>query len=148
MGKVKKAYDLSRKNLYFCSKNDRLTTIANLMHSENIGSVLVRDKNRIIGIITVNNLLREMSANKKPYDIKAHEIMSYPVVTAHKDTEIDDLMKKFDLHTVSRLVLVDDMNKPVGVVKNKIIERYSAICKYNDNLRRAYEPFYARMQYR
>ena len=117
------------------------------MHTKNIGSVLVKDGSKVIGIITVNNLLRQMSTSKDPQNMKASKVMSSPVITIPRQTNIDDLMNHFNEHEVSRMVLVNNNGEPVGIVKDTIVRKYNAICRYNEQANRRLETSYGRIEY-
>ena len=133
MAFVKTAYDISRKKVYFCSASDLLPDIARTMYTQNIGSILVKEGNELKGIITVNDLLRQMN-KKNTYEKKARDIMSSPVVTASKDLEIDELVDKFNKYKVSRMVLLDG-NKIVGVVRDIAVYKYMTFFKYDREAR-------------
>ena len=44
--------------------------------------------------------------------------MSSPVITVSKDLEIDELVDAFNKYKVSRIVLVDNKKKVVGIVRD------------------------------
>jgi len=131
MSFVKKAYDISRKEVFFCRPSQPLTEVAEILHSNRIGSVLVKEGDTLKGIITVNDLLRQMSKKKDPEKTLAKDVMSSPVVTASKDLEIDELVDEFNKHKVTRMVLVDEKKKVVGVVRDIAVYKYLTFFKYD-----------------
>lgn len=145
MAFVKKAYDISRKKVYFCSASDSLSKIARIMYKNNIGSILVKE-NANLGIITTNDLLRQMSKNRDSKKITAKNIMSFPVITASKDLEIDELVDKFNRHKVSRMVLLDK-NKIVGVVRDIAVYKYMTFFKYDHQARNMFARDYLHKLY-
>ena len=147
MSFVKTAFDIARKQVFFCYPWQPLTEIARVMHINNIGSILVRDDSGVKGIITVNGLLRQMSNNADPEKTRASDIMSSPVITASKDLEIDELAKKFHTHDVTRMVLVDSYNKVVGVVRDIAVFKYLTFFKYDESAKKTFAEDHLHMLY-
>jgi len=144
---VKKAHDICRKQVFFCNTTDPLTTVADKMHANNIGSILVKQGKVIKGIITVNDMLRTMSKNKTAKITFAEDIMSSPVVTISKDLEIDELVDKFNQHKVSRMVLLDKESKVAGVVRDIAVYKCMAFHKYNKEAKKRFQQDYMRPLY-
>ena len=147
MAFVKKAYDISRKKVFFCSTNDPISKVAEKMHINNIGSILVKEGDLLNGIITVNGLLRQMAKNVDSAKIKAKDIMSSPVITASKDLEIDEIVDVFNKHKVSRMVLVDDSKKIVGVVRDIAVYKCMTVFKYDKEVKTRFDSNYLHRLY-
>ena len=147
MAFIKKAYDISRKKVFFCETGDSLTKIANTMHMNNVGSVIVKEGDLIKGIITVNGLLRQMSKNRDARKTTAKDVMSSPVITANKDLEIDRLVDEFNKHKVSRMVLVNDNKKVVGIVRDIAVFKYMTFYKYDREVRKRFARDYLHKLY-
>jgi CBS domain-containing protein len=71
---------------------------AKLMTHHKIGSVFVKQKNRIVGIVTEPDIIRKVvGAERLPYYIPVEEIMSSPVIGIdgrRPITEAADLMEQ------------------------------------------------------
>ncbi len=147
MAFIKKAYDISRKKVFFCETGDSLTKIANTMHINNVGSIIVKEGDLIKGIITVNGLLRQMSKNRDASKTTAKDVMSSPVITANKDLEIDNLVDEFNKHKVSRMVLVDNQKKVVGIVRDIAVFKYMTFYKYDREVRKRFAKDYSQRLY-
>lgn len=147
MAFIKKAYDISRKKVFFCETGDPLTKIAKTMHMNNVGSVIVKEGDLIKGIITVNGLLRQMSKNKDAGKTTSKDVMSSPVITANKDLEIDKLVDEFNKHNVSRMVLINDKNKVVGIVRDIAVFKYMTFYKYDREVRKRFAKDYSQRLY-
>ena len=117
------------------------------MHMNNIGSVIVKDGDLIKGIITVNELLRQMAKNKNAKKTFAKDIMASPVITTSKDMEIDKLVDQFNKHKVSRMVLVNDKNKVVGIVRDIAVFKYMTFYKYDRDVRKRFADVYLHKLY-
>ena len=72
---------------------------AKLMKRYKVGSVLVRQDNRIIGIVTESDIIRKVvGADRVPYYIPVKDIMSSPIVGIdyrRPITEAADLMEQY-----------------------------------------------------
>ena len=132
---VKKAYDIARKKVFFCEANETLSNVARRFYTNNIGSIIVKDGEQIKGIITVNDLLRQYPNREHPKMLFAKNIMSRPVVTANKDTDLEELAEMFDEQGVSRLILLDDKKKVVGVVRDIALYKCLKFHRYDKKTR-------------
>ncbi len=147
MAFIKRAYDISRKKIFFCKSTDSLAKIATIMHTNNVGSIIVKDGDSIKGIITVNELLRQMSKNKDAEKTLANDIMSSPIITANKDLEINRLVDEFNKHKVSRMVLINKENKVVGIVRDIAVYKYMTFYKYDREVRKRFARDYLHKLY-
>jgi predicted transcriptional regulator len=147
MGFVKTAYDIARKQVFFCDAGQPLVEVAESMHRNNIGSILVKKGEELAGIITVNDFLRLVSSKRNPYNKKARDIMSSPVITADKDLEIDQLVEVFNKKKVSRMVLTDSKGKIVGVVRDIAVYKYYTFFKYDAEAKKRFARDYLHKLY-
>ena len=144
---VKLAYDISRKKVFFCNTNESLANVAKKMHKNNIGSIIVRKDEAIHGIITINDLLKQVAKNTDQDNIMAKNIMSSPVITVSKDLEVDELVDNFNKYKVSRMVLKDDKNKVVGIVRDIAVYKYLTFFKYDKEAKNRFGTNYLRELY-
>ncbi|NTV23096.1 MAG: CBS domain-containing protein [Nanoarchaeota archaeon] len=144
---VKTAYDIARKQVFFCRSNEPIKEIARKLHVNNIGSILVKKDGDVAGIITVNDLLRQMSRNTDVEKTLAEDIMSSPVVSVDKDLEIDELVEQFNKQRVSRMVLKDKKGEIVGVVRDIAVYKYLAFMKYDKEARKMFDKDYLHKLY-
>lgn len=79
-----------------------------LMTDKRIGSIIVTERGKPIGIVTERDILeRVVGPCKDPCETRMREIMTSPLVTTTKDTTILDAMRKMRAIGVSRLVVMD-----------------------------------------
>lgn len=79
-----------------------------LMTDKRIGSIIVTERGKPIGIVTERDILeRVVGPCKDPCETRIREIMTSPLVTTTKDTTILDAMRKMRAIGVSRLVVID-----------------------------------------
>lgn len=147
MSFVKTAYDIARKKVFFCDVEDSINVVARVLYKNNIGSILVKKKDKVEGIITVNDILRQVYKNADMKKTKAKDIMSSPVITVKKDLEIDELVEEFNKHKVSRMVLLDKKGEVVGVVRDIAVYKYFSFFKYDNEARKMFTDLYERQLY-
>jgi CBS domain-containing protein len=108
------------KNPTYCLPSDPVDVIAQLMVTEDVGSLLVvRDLQRteLIGIVTDRDLtVRVVAEGRDPKGVVVGEVMTLEPVTCHLE---DGLQRALDLmaeHQVRRVPVVDDGGSLVGII--------------------------------
>lgn len=106
--------------------NRRLTTIgidatvakaAKAMCHDEVGSVIILDQNKPIGIVTEEDLACKVVAKDlKPSTVHVNDIMSTPLITVSADKTVGDAAHMMVKHKVRRLPVVDAANKVIGIV--------------------------------
>ena len=93
-----------------------VTKIAEDMEELGIGSVVITRAGKPVGIITERDIaLKALLKNKRASEVKAKEIMSYPLTTIEPDLSIDDACKLAAKRRIKRLPVVED-DRAVGIV--------------------------------
>lgn len=129
---------IMNKNLIILNDSS-LEDIAKAMKRYDVGMVIIKENNKIKGIITDRDIVTKILANK---DNKIKEYLTTNLVSIDINSDINeaiDLMKK---HKIKRL-LVKKNNKLVGVLSlsdllntvdnNILIETYKTIFSINRN---------------
>jgi signal-transduction protein with cAMP-binding, CBS, and nucleotidyltransferase domain len=106
--------------------NRRLTTIgidataakaAKAMCHDEVGSVIILDHNKPIGIVTEEDLACKVVAHDlRPSTVHVNDIMSTPLITVSADKTVGDAAKMMVKHKVRRLPIVDEHRKVIGIV--------------------------------
>ncbi len=90
---------------------------ANMMNDRRIGSVLVMDGPRLMGIFTERDVLRRIvAARRDPLDTPLHEVMTSPVACALPHTTLEEMRLVVRNRRVRHLPVVDDSGRVLGVV--------------------------------
>ncbi len=109
------------------------------MIDRRIGSIIVTESGRPIGIVTERDLVeRVVAPYKDPNQTKIKEIMSTPLITTTKETGILDAMRKMRDHDISRLVVMED-GALTGIISERDIIRavtISSITSFSTLLRK------------
>ncbi len=91
-----------------------------------ISSVLVTEECKPIGIVTDGIIFRLIAQERNPLTLLAKDVMVSPVHTIPKHTTLEEAEEEFLRSKVSRLAIVDDEGKLVGIVSKKDIDRFAA----------------------
>jgi CBS domain-containing protein len=117
---MKKCNEVMTKNPVCCLPNDSVAKAAELMKSENIGSIPVIESEQsqtLVGIVTDRDLaLKIVAGALDPKSTKVETVMTRNVVTCLAG---DDLQKALDAmakHQLRRIPVVDNDNKIVGII--------------------------------
>jgi len=117
---MKKCNEVMTKNPVCCQPNDMVAKVAQLMQSENIGSIPVIENEKtqkLVGIVTDRDLaLKIVAKGQDAKSTKVEAVMTRQVVTCRAG---DDLQKALDAmaeHQLRRIPIVDNDNKIVGII--------------------------------
>lgn len=122
------ASSIMRSKLVVCNDTENLKAVAKKMFDEKVGSVLIKQKKEIVGIIIDRDILRAVVEGKDFTTAPAAEIMSSPLDCCETDDNLEDCKKLFDKTHHSRLVVKKD-GKVVGVLLRKFVERFLTVSK-------------------
>lgn len=107
--------DVMRREFITVAPEDTLGEVAQKMVDLNVGSVIVRDFGRLIGILTERDLLKAMAGRVHTSDARVREWMTEDPVTATPDTPVDQAAQTM-LERGFRHLPVVDGGAVVGVV--------------------------------
>lgn len=109
--------------LVTCDATCNLKKVAQKIIDEDAGSVLIKQKDEVIGLITEKDLLRAVLKNKDFETTQATEVMSAPLDCCDAEDSLEKCMELFEKTKRSRLVVKRE-GKIVGVMRRKILERF------------------------
>jgi CBS domain-containing protein len=117
---MKKCNEVMTKNPVCCLPNDLVAKVAQLMKSENIGSVPVIENEqtqKLVGIVTDRDLVLKIVA--KEHDAKSTKVetvMTRQVVTCRAEDDLQQALDAMAEHQLRRIPIVDNNNKIVGII--------------------------------
>jgi CBS domain-containing protein len=79
---------------------------ASVMESSGVGSIVVIDDGRLVGVVTDRDLVRRELACGLPADARVDAVMSAPVITVDAHADARDALALFRDHGVRRLAVV------------------------------------------
>lgn len=115
--------DIMRRNVKTVRTDDSVHAAVLKMNKFQIGSVIVTNNGRAVGIITERNILeRIVEPRLDPATIWAKDIMSSPLVTVDPNDTVDEAAKIMAQKRIKKLPVVDG-DKVVGVISTSDIVR-------------------------
>lgn len=120
-----KVSDIMSARVITVNLSNTVHDAAKVMRQEDVGSVVVCEGSRPVGIITREDITNKVAAlDRQASKVPVKEIMSSPVITASPDDDIVDVAKRMNKHGFERLP-VKQLNKLVGFVSVRDILRVS-----------------------
>ena len=114
------------KRLVTVKMDDSLKAVKVIFDNEGIHHLLVVESDELHGVVSDRDLLKALSPNVGTLaetnrdaitlNKKVHQIMTSKLVTLRPDAEISDAIEIFNNHNISCIPVVDDKNKPVGII--------------------------------
>jgi signal-transduction protein with cAMP-binding, CBS, and nucleotidyltransferase domain len=90
---------------------------AKAMCREEVGSVIILQHNKPLGIVTEEDInCKVVAKDLKPSTVRVNEIMSTPLITVSADKTVGDAATMMVKHKVRRLPVVDTSHKVIGIV--------------------------------
>ena len=106
--------------------------VAKLMRDKEIGSVIVVDKGKVLGIATERDLVRRvLTGDRDLKTVRISEVMTSPVISISQNEDIVDAAQLMKLRRIRRLIVIEE-EKLVGIITSDDITR---------NMKRAVEEF-------
>lgn len=109
--------------------NKKMTTIASdltiqdaakAMAESKVDSILVFEKNKIIGMVTERDILHDIVAKGlDPSSTTLKEIAKGPLITINKTAPVKEALEIMKKHDIRRLVVVD--KRPIGLITQKMV---------------------------
>jgi CBS domain-containing protein len=94
-----------------------VSVVAEVMDSDNIGSVPVVENDRLTGVITDRDIVvRAIAQGKDPRGMPVREIYSRDVIAVTPDDKLKDVVSIMADNQVRRIPVVDKENHLVGVI--------------------------------
>ncbi|MCE8422652.1 MAG: CBS domain-containing protein [Candidatus Methanoperedens sp.] len=93
-----------------------VTQLAGKMLELDVGSIIITDGKRPVGIVTERDIVRKIvSKNRKPSDVSIKELMTTPLITIPASEDITDAMHRMVKMQIRRLPVVENSNL-IGIV--------------------------------
>ena len=96
-------------------RGDTLQLVGELMRDRNVGSVVICDGDRPVGMITDRDLALAVVADRVDPADEARALASHPIVTGQVEMDIEEAVALMIQHRIRRLPVTDD-ELLVGIV--------------------------------
>jgi CBS domain-containing protein len=117
---MKKCDEVMTQNPVCCLPNDTAAKAAQLMKSENVGSIPIVESEqtkKLVGIVTDRDLtLKVVAEGLDGKYTKVESVMTPEVVTCHADDDVQKALDAMAEHQLRRVVVVDQDQKVVGII--------------------------------
>jgi CBS domain-containing protein len=121
------AADIMTKHVVTTGPNSDLPGIAAEMQRNNIGSVVILENRRVIGILTERDFVRVVESVGMLLDKNlAKHHMTKPVVTVQSDASVADVVKLMREKHVRHVVVLNGDGELAGIISSRDLMRVKA----------------------
>ncbi|MBU5574854.1 MAG: CBS domain-containing protein [Candidatus Aenigmatarchaeota archaeon] len=121
-----RARDIMVTRVITARPNQTVLEAAKLMRDEDVGSVIVCEGTRPIGIATREDIVSKVVAlDKDPKKVLIKDIMNTPLVTCSADEDVINIARTMSKYGYERIPVVD-FGKLVGIVSVREIAKVSS----------------------
>jgi CBS domain-containing protein len=97
--------------------NDSVEHAAGRMRAFDLGCLLVRDDQELVGVITDRDItVRVTAAGKLPRLTAVSEVMSPGIICCSEDQEVEEIARMMEINQLYRLALIDKEGHPTGII--------------------------------
>lgn len=121
------------KKVITVSPSERVSQALALMIKNDIGSLVVLEKDHPVGIVTERDLLRRYLKDPKTGDLSVGDFMTHPLITADPDTPTWEAFRVMLKNRIRRLPVVDK-GKLLGIVTERDLFRWVLLVAYESQL--------------
>ncbi len=113
--------DYMRKTLFFVDGEENAYTASKIMRQNGIGSVIVTNQGKPVGIVTERDILYKVVAEDLSVThVRLRKIMSSPLVTVSGETKVRDALHIMRDKNFRRLVVTEG-DKIVGIIAHRYV---------------------------
>lgn len=136
-------------NIIMVQRQDSIGKALSLMRKNGITRLPVMDGPRVVGIVTIHDILTnvvkpkvrmgkgEVSGEKRRYlSDPVHTIMSTPVISVHPETQLRDAFRLMESNQISSLLVVNEFDELVGIVtRHDLLRPLSEVQSQEEDVR-------------
>lgn len=109
--------DLARENVVSASPDESVQELAERMHEESVGSIVITNDTEPVGIVTDRDLTtRVLAEGEGPDDHTAEDVMTTDLCMAKSDTGFYQAAEMMSENGVRRLPVCNDDDELVGII--------------------------------
>lgn len=113
--------EVMHKGVVTAQISDSLKRVANLMKTEDIGALPVYKNERPVGFVTDRDIVISCVANGYSCDESVSHAMKKDIRFVKESQDINEALKIMEHAQISRLLVVDEGERPVGMLSLKDI---------------------------
>ena len=107
--------DIMTRALITVNLSTTALQIAKMMQQGGIGTILVRDNDHPIGIVTDRDFAIKITANNMSFDTIAEKIMSSPLITINHNEPISAAAKRMTSKKIRKLAVTEN-GEIIGII--------------------------------
>lgn len=106
--------------------DDKLSVVKDTFENLKFHHVLVVENNQLLGVVSDRDLFKALSPNigtstesykdASTLNKRVHQIMTRHPIVLLEDATVDDAIDLFNAHRISCIPIVNNDNKPIGIV--------------------------------
>ncbi|QEN03969.1 CBS domain-containing protein [Thiospirochaeta perfilievii] len=117
--------DLADKNIPLIKENENLNNILSIFASrDNLYYPVVNSDNKLVGILSIENLKDTFIASELSDFLLAHDIMDSILYTTTLDSQASDIYSLFDKSHVPSIPVVDKDGRVEGMIENRRMQQF------------------------
>ena len=114
---MRKIREIMSSYLETIAAGDSVKNAAARMRAFDLGCLLVRDDQELVGVITDRDItVRVTAAGKNARTTAVSEVMSPGIICCGEDQDVDEVARMMEINQLHRLVLIDREGHPTGIV--------------------------------
>ncbi len=114
-----KVSEVMTEHVVTARPNDSLPRVAVLMEGHKIGSVVITENRKIVGILTERDFARIVKQGILLGRDRAKHHMTKPVIVVRSNSSLEDLVKQMRRKHVRHVPVVDRKRKLVGIISSR-----------------------------
>ncbi|RTE65284.1 EAL domain-containing protein [Amphritea opalescens] len=107
---------IAQPNLINCQPDTQADQLVQLMDEKKIGSIVVCEQHRPIGIVTRHDLINRWLEHEATATTAVRHFMSSPVITISEWASVDDAGQTFLSHKIRHLVVTKTSGEACGII--------------------------------
>ncbi|MEM0333720.1 MAG: CBS domain-containing protein [Candidatus Aenigmatarchaeota archaeon] len=130
--------DVMNKNVVVAKPIVTLREASKVMGEMNMGSLVVMEDDKIVGIITSTDILKAIGDGKDPDKTLVKDVMSKDVITIQADEDVSKAVEIMVQHKIKRLpVMMNDKLvgiitvSDIAIIEPKIISKFASLISLN-----------------
>jgi CBS domain-containing protein len=116
--------EIMSKDLVTVGPEYNVADVASLMRSKRIGSVIVLEDDRVLGILTERDILGVVGGGEDPKNVAAHEALTDDVITIGPDAPVEEAAEEMVRAGVRHLPVISEQGL-IGIVSMRDLVRWS-----------------------
>lgn len=119
------------KNVVTVNSFESIKETAKKLYVKRVGSAIVMENNKPVGIITVRDIVNSIGPFENPLKSKVKEIMSQPLIHIHPDESIIDVAEIMTNKNIHKLpVIIND--EVLGIISSSDLVVLFSMLKKDD----------------